>query len=466
MISIDGESGIPAYVQIYEGLKEDIEAGVYRPGDKLPSARYLAADLGVSRNTVNQAFTKLVSEGFVTSRKRSGYFVDFATSFDATFGGADRERRRKPSFEDRTGARVDYDFFYGNFLGDLFPTEEVRKAIRDALYRPDGVNEYSSEFGIEPLREQMMIYLERSRGVRCSIDQIAIQSGTRDGFERLLHLFDARTTRAAVEQPGYWGDIQVLSNNGFEMVPLPVTSAEAFFSALDAGKPRLVFVTPSHQFPTGTTLDLAGRKRLIEWADRNDAFIVEDDYDSEYRYGSRPLPSLQSLDERGRVIYSSTTSKVFSPGMRVSCLVLPRRLLETYRTKMASYWCSVSWIVQRSLCLLLESGAYESQVRKMVKFYRESQAILVDALESAFGDRVSIGGKDAGLHLWLVVNDQRDNDELASLALHKGVRVYPPTGCWIDETKADRHALILGYSAMRHEDIRPGVERLAEAWLV
>ena len=207
------------------------------------------------------------------------------------------------------------------------------------------------------------------------------------------------------------------------------------------------------------------RMKLIEWADEHDAFIVEDDYDSEYRYGQMPIPSLQSLDWSGRVVYSGTFSKAFSPGMRMSYLVLPPLLLERYRERLQSYWCPVPWFVQKTLAILLEEGGYERQVRRQVKHFRTSQALLVGALRSALPEKVRVHGEGAGLHLWLEVNDPRGNDELVELARREGVGVYSTERYWVEREKGDPSTVLMGYSDIPHDKIAKGVELLGKAWL-
>lgn len=467
MIAIDRDSHVSAYVQVYEALKQDIERGAYSVDDKLPSVRYLAHELSVSRNTIGKAYEQLYAEGYVVSKDRSGFHVDPAI-FDVV--GVPRERAAcevdpAAPAESGKGARLPYDFFYGGLPDELLPIDALRRAAVAALSSQiEGANAYSDAFGLTGFREQVARYLERTRGVRCSAGQIAVQSGTRDGLERLVKLFDPSRDVMAVEQPGYLGDMQVFANNRFPLAPLNVWPSSLFFDDLEKSGAKLVYVTPSHQFPTGRIMPYSDRVKLIEWADANDAFIVEDDYDSEYRYGQMPIPSLQSLDWCGRVIYSGTFSKAFSPGLRVSYLVLPPLLLEQYRERLQSYWCPVPWFVQKTLAILLEEGGYERHVRRQVKHFRASQALLVGALHSVFAEKVRIHGEGAGLHLWLEVDDPRSSGELVELARREGVGVYSPERYWVEREKADRSTVLMGYSAIPHDKITKGVELLGKAW--
>ncbi len=477
MISLDKHCDTPAYMQIYQALRDEITRGIYRTDERLPSVRILAEQLGVSRNTVNKAYQQLFAEGFVISRDRSGYYIDpdilkyadfpTAAQVQATRGEAGFGPDIMPCERPVGPNRVPYDFFYGALPDGLLPQELLRHAIDEALYAVNGSNDYYFDtFGLQEFRAHLARHLGRTRSVRCSAEQVVVQSGTREGYERLLRLFDPERDTIGVEQPGYRGMVEMARNNRFNLGTLDSTSRDRFFADLESSHAKLVFVTPSHQFPTGRVMAYADRIRLIEWAERNDAYIVEDDYDSEYRFDGEPIPSLQSLDPYGRVIYSGTFSKTFSPGLRTSYLVLPPQLVSRYRNRLASYWCSVPWIVQKTLGVLLESGDYERQVRRQVKYFRTSQRLLVEALQARLSDVVSIAGEGAGLHLWLLAKDGRCAKDLADAALQKGVRIYPADCYWaVDPAKANPNALVMGYSNMPHQDIDPGVERLRQAWV-
>lgn len=473
MISIDRTSRIPAYVQIYNHLKIDISQGAYCADDKLPSVRFLAEQLGVSRNTVGKAYQQLNAEGYVVSKDRSGYFVDphileyvdIPVASDCRFivDTVDEEivPPDVPAFFDP----VSYDFFYGNILEELLPRDALRKVAVDALYESGRSGLYFDMFGNYEFRERLSRHLGKTRGVHCSAESIAIQSGTRDCMERFIHLFNPKEDVIAVEQPGWLGAAQVARNNHFSMRYLDVTDWQKFFEDIESSGAKIVYVTPSHQFPTGKIMPYAVRLRLIDWARRNDAYVLEDDYDSDYRYSELPVPSLQSLDSFGRVAYMGTFSKVFSSGMRTAYLVLPPQLVRPYRERLLSYWCPVSWLIQRMLSRLIESGDYERQVRKQMKYFRTSQSLLVNALRRELSQVVSISGEGAGLHVWLHAIDDRTADELTTLALEQGVRVYSGAPYWVDKDKVDNKTLLMGYSEIPHKDIEPGVARLKKAWL-
>ena len=466
MIVIDSASSMPAYIQIYHALRSELERGAYGPEERMPSVRQLASELSVSRTTVSRAYEQLYAEGYVVGKDRSGYYADphlheFAQShFDSV------EPKITMPAPVSTGGTLAYDFAYGTLPDALFPLDAVRKIA--AHVSTEGLNAYRDPFGSWELRKHIAVRLVRQRGVRCTADQVVLQSGTRDGFERLAKLFDPARDVVAVEQPGWPGAVQAFANNRFQIAPLHVEELvhdrERFFARLDAASPRLIYVTPSHQFPTGRVMPISNRKRLVEWARTHDAFIIEDDYDSEYRYGQTPIPSLQSIDQTDRVIYSGTLSKVFSPGMRLSYLVLPLRLLEAYRERIECYWCSVSGIVQNIACELFANGTYDRQVRKQVVYFGASQSLLVKALHRELSGAVELSGERAGLHIWVQPADGQDARELAERARRVGVGIYPATPYWVNEHDVEPTAFIMGYSSIPQDRIEPGVRLLAQVW--
>ena len=466
MIVIDSASTVSAYAQIYRALRDDLERGVYGPEERMPSVRQLATELSVSRTTVSRAYEQLYAEGYVVGKDRSGYYADpHLHEFVPAIADLPDPQPVMPAFVP-TDSALPYDFAYGTLPDALFPLDAVHKVA--AHVSTEGLNAYRDPFGALELRKQMAGRLARRRGVCCTPDQIVLQSGTRDGFERLAKLFDPARDVVAVEQPGWPGAVQAFANNRFQIASLPVGAEahnqEQFFSALDEVSPRLVYATPSHQFPTGRVMPFSSRRRLVRWAQEHDAFIIEDDYDSEYRYGQMPIPSLQSMDQTGRVIYSGTLSKVFSPGMRLSYLVLPPGLLEAYRERIECYWCSVSGLVQNIACELFANGTYDRQVRKQVAYFGTSQSLLVKALRKELGNAVALSGEHAGLHIWVRPTDGRDARELAQQARRAGVGIYPAAPYWMDEHDVDPSAFIMGYSSIPQDRIEPGVKLLARVW--
>lgn len=489
MIALDFESNTPLYVQIYEALRQDIKSGALASGKKLTPIRRLAADLNVSRNTIEAAYAQLLAEGYVRSRSGSGYIVedlDFSSiapsgknmtemhDFIATIhSGATR-------FDDEpfnATSPFEFDFTYGNRPKNSFPASIWKNLVNEALFDCESRSfRYSDGLGEPDLRREIASHLKISRGVNCLPEQVIIQPGTQAALSNLLTLFDSATDAAAMENPGYDGVTSVFENRGFRLIPLPVAhhandpaNERTYFESLNASGAKLAFCTPSNQFPAGRTMPLASRIRMIEWAEKNDGYILEDDYCREFRYGTKPIPSLQSLDTRNRVVYMGTFSKILSPALRMSYLILPPRLLVRWRRMYRNYYCSVPWLSQRVLYLFLKNGHWDRYTRKQMTGYTARRNALMESIEREMGDKVHICGGDAGLHILIGTKDGRSQEELIEAAKRRGVRVYETRRYWIGGADAahgnelENHVLV-GFSSIETNRIAPGIKRLREAW--
>lgn len=460
--------------QTYDFIKERILGNAYPPGSRLPSIRETAETLCVSRNTVERAYQQLLAEGYICSRQKSGYFVE---ELDKTL--MLRTRRPMPFPEpppsapktlghpyDETGAR--YDFCYTNPAPHAFPVETWRKLTGEVLYSPDieDINRYCNPFGDDGLRQSIARYIFSSRGVVCRPDQVIINTGLADGIDRLLKLFSPDRHCVACEDPCLSAVRTVILANRFPIETIDVSSHESYCRDLDRSKAKLIYVTPSHQFPTGATMALKTRLRLLEWAASRDAYVIEDDYDSEFRYKTKAIPSLHALDGESRVIYTGSFSKTLSPNMRVGYWVLPDDLAQRYRESLVTLPCSVPWLHQRVLCRFMDEGHWGKHLRKYVKLNRRKREILLDALESSFGGRMSISGEDAGLHLWVRLLDDRPGAELIDAARAADVMVYPVEHFYRNPSRIHPPAFIIGHSKIDQERIGPGIERLSQAWKV
>ena len=322
------------------------------------------------------------------------------------------------------------------------------------------------------LRREIARRVHATRGVNCDPEQVVIQPGTQAALGNLLDLFDVKHDRVALENPGYDGAAAVFCNRGFRINPLPLSanpseaSQETYIEALRASKAKLLFCTPSNQFPIGITMPLSMRVRLIEWAASNDGYIFEDDYCREFRYGERPIPSLQSLDTRNRVIYMGTFSKVLSPALRMSYIILPPQLLDRWREKFARHYCPVPWLSQKVLYLFIKEGHWDRYTRSTMTAYHKRHDLLMECLRREMGDKIEIFGGVAGLHLLVATHDGRSETELITAAEKHGVRVYPTSGYWLKghETDPCGRCVLIGFSSIEPELIPEGIHRLAEAW--
>lgn len=471
MAPLNGHSKKTLSDQTYEFIKERILNDVYPAKRKLPSIREIADTLCVSRNTVERAYMQLLAEGYVRSKEKSGYYVE---DFDKD---AVAQSRTDPLPHDGCGAEklgqpydnpdTPYDFCYTNPPLDSFPFDTWRKLTNTVLYGPEAelVNNYSNPFGDLDLRGELARYLFDSRSVACRPEQVVLQSGIADGFDRLLKLFSPQDDVIAFEDPCLSVARAAFVGAHFGTASLSVASSQQFFRDLERSSAKLVYVTPSHQFPTGITMPLASRIKLLEWAAANDAYIVEDDYDSEFRYKTRAVPSLHALDGDGRVIYTSSFSKTLSPTLRVSYWVLPPKLLERYRERMELFPCPVPWINQRVLYHFFAQGHWDRHLRRYLTTNKRKRAVLLEACESAFEGALELSGANAGLHVWAKLEGHGSSRELIDSAHAAGVVVYPSECFYCDPAKSEHSTFILGHSKIKEEDIRPGIERLRDIWL-
>jgi GntR family transcriptional regulator/MocR family aminotransferase len=500
MITLDHSADRPLYQQIYEQIRDHIMNGTYRVGTKLPPIRRLADDLGVSRNTIEAAYLQLSQEGYVTSRAGSGFIVE---ALDLMSAGAHAQqaevchafvkRLRQSSLwegdegtqeggrpcrlhpapegddEDHEGPPVptEYDFTYGNLQGNGFPFQLWRRLTNEALFGCDAwrTGIYGDKLGERGLRRQIAQRIHASSGVNCHPAQVVVQAGTQAALYNLLTLFDPSRDVIAMEEPGYDGARSVFENARFRLFPVPVYDGnEGFIENLQDSHARLAYVTPSNQFPTGRILQMSARQRLLKWASAENAYIIEDDYCREFRYTTRPLPSLQSLDRDGRVIYMGTFSKALSPALRMSYLVLPPDLLFQWNKLFENHYPEVPWLSQTVLESYMEKGYWNKHLRRAQAQNKRKYQTLVGALQRHLGDRVDVMENGSGLHLLVGARDGRHQGELIERAAQAGVRVYGTSRYWMSAQHPMQNYVLVGFSAIAENRIGAGIERLARAW--
>lgn len=465
MLKIERGSGVPIYQQIYEQIKADILSGDLPEGFRMTSTRTLAKELQVGRNSVESAYDQLVLEGYIAAVPGSGYTVN-RMEFDLY---------REPPQEERSAASpvkracdpptIQYSFQYGELGSESFPSKLWRTYVADMLDEPQAqlVHGYCDLKGDEQLRQEIRHYLYRSRGVHCETEQVILCSGTQSALEIIIRLFPG-VHSVAMEEPGYDGSRAVFQSHGFQVVPVPVGEKGIDIPKLAGASAPMVYVAPSHQFPTGAVMPIQSRIELLHLAQERDMVILEDDYDSEYRYRGQPIPSLQSIDKGERVVYIGTFSKVLSAGLRMAYLVLPKHLLPMYQEKFRGYACTVPLLEQKVLARLMGEGQWEKQLRRVCLAHKKKHDILVSAITQTMGDRVQLYGRDAGLHLLLEFTDGQKEAELLKKALTHGVQVCPASPFWSDKAAYKGNALVLGYGKIREPDILPAVEQLHKAW--
>ena len=475
----------PLHAQLYRALRAAILRGELAPGARLPSTRALAADEGLARNTVLRAYDQLLGEGYVVGRRGSATRVAAEIPDDVAEIARDasrrpRPRRAAPPRLSRWAGRLPdappswaaperglpYDFRYGRPpFGDFPQATWARLLARRAREATVRDLDYGEPAGLPALRAAIAGYLARARAVDCRPEQVVVVHGTQQGLDLVARVLLDPGDRALIEEPHYSGARRILQAAGARLVAVPV-DREGFDVARAgraAASARLAYVTPSHQFPTGVGMTLARRLALLAWAERAGAWVVEDDYDSEYRYGGRPVESLQGLDRAGRVIYLGTFSKVMFPALRLGYLVLPPELVGPCVAAKALADTGSPGLEQRALADFLAAGHFERYLRRTRARNRERRAALVAAVRRHLGDRVEVAGADAGLHLllWLRGVPAARTPRIVARAARAGVGVYAPDHFYLGRPPGA--GLVLGYASLDEDAIREGIRRLARS---
>ncbi len=455
-------SGKCLYEQIYEYVRREIREGKLRPGERLPSTRSLAEYLQVSRSTAMLAYDQLLSEGYIASRPYKGYFVcrmEELYRLDAGDGG-------KAAPEAEAGACYAVDFSPSATDMSRFPFSVWRKINRSVLGEGSvGLFAQGDPQGEYSLRETIGRYLHSSRGVNCSPQQIVVGAGN-DYLLLLLEKILGRQVRIAMENPTYKRAYQIFRSFAYEITTVDMDQAGMTVSGLRQSDVTAAYVMPSHQYPTGVLMPIGRRLELLKWANEAPGrYLIEDDYDSEFRYRGKPIPALQASDTQGRVIYIGTFSKSIAPAIRVSYMVLPRELLERYRQQCYFYSATVSRVDQKVLEVFMGEGYFERYLNKMRKCYKEKHDLLLEGLTD-FRDDFQITGENAGLHLLLTGRKGQKEKSLVSAAQALGVRVYGLSESLVGKEAGQQdHTVLLGYGGLEPEEIKKGLTLLRQAWL-
>ena len=478
-IALDNNTAIPLHQQLYEELRRAILSGRLLPRQRIPSTRSLAKSLGISRTTVTSCYEQLLSEGYLETIVGSGTYV-CAQLPDDLLHSTPVESVQKtvlPIQLSKYAARLaDMDtslmsepdlqisFRYGRPAFDHFPMQTWRKLLSRHCRENSTWLDYATDaLGYKPLREAIARYLSRSRAVQCEPEQVIITNGTQQALYLIMRLLIELGDAIALEDPGYLSARRIFLSQGAKLLPIRVD--ESGLVVKDLAKYaneliKLIYVTPSHQFPTGSILSLPRRLELLTWAQQNSAMIIEDDYDSEYRYGDRPIPALQGLAQTDLVLYIGTFSKVLFPSLRIGYLVLPPSLI--------SLFARAKWLSDRSLPSLeqqvltdfIEQGHIESHIRKMRSLYDLRRQALVQGLKANFGEKAKILGEKAGLHLMVRLQTHLTDEEIIQRAARVGVGMMSAQPSYLNANCAGE--FIFGYSELRQEQIQQGISRLAQ----
>ncbi|GED60685.1 PLP-dependent aminotransferase family protein [Brevibacillus formosus] len=447
----------PKYKQIYEKFKSFIEQGDIKADEPLPSIRQLADSLHVSRNTTLMAYEQLVAEGYVRGEGRKGYFVN---ELEPVLFQEVRSSSTHKQTEPVPPVRID-------FRADVvdqshFPLKTWRRISNQVLTEKDSFR-YGEPFGERSLREQIAAYLLQSRGVKTEPDAIIIGSSTQQMLVYLGLVLKHDFSSVIVEDPGYDGARKAFQLNGFTLETLPVYETGADFSHLEQMKSRLIYVAPSHHSPYGVSMPIQQRHALIHWAENRQGYIIEDDYDSEYRYTQQPFPALASIDST-RVIYLGNFSKCFLPGIRLSYMVLPQPLINFYKNQFAHFESPTSLLSQFAMAKFMEEGEWNRHIKRMRLVYKRKMQQFVCELRNHFKHHISIIGEQSGLYVLVKVHLERSEEWLIQQAFLHGVKVYP-TSLFFIKNKTDHPIVKLGFSNLSTDEIQLGVKLLTKAWL-
>lgn len=453
------EENCPLYEALYRHIREDILAGRLRPGEKLPSKRALAGHLEVSKVTVEAAYGQLLAEGYIRAQEKVGYFVEALQESLPLPAACPMQARPKESpayVADCTAGSI----------ASAFPFTVWAKLLREVMADQGArLLQPLPPGGAKTLRRAIAKNLYEFRSMSVSPEQILVGAGTDFLYNVLVQLL-GQSSRYAVENPGYGKIAGIYRAAGAVCRPAPMDDEGILPEALENAD--VVHISPSHHFPTGIVTPIRRRQALLEWANAKPGrYLIEDDYDSEFRFTGRPIPTLQSIDQNGKVIYINTFSRTIAPAMRIGYLVLPEGLLRRFQEKLGFYACTVPSFEQYTLARFLDEGYFEKHINRMRKFYRTQRNEIVKALENAsFAGRVTILEKDAGLHFLLRVNTKKTDEELKSLCARAGIRIRCLADYYDGVPPAQTgRTLVVNYSGVTGENAKLAIGKLEKLLL-
>lgn len=474
MPSIDRNSSVPFYHQVYDQIAQGIESGLYPAGKKLPSIRECARELGVSNTTIELAYQRLTEEGYVQARRGSGYTIcsigpkpsnpteEYTDEYQANLKRLIESERRLKSEKAPL-----FDFAYDAVDAKTFPFTTWARISREVFFLK-GANAsclYNDRQGLPELREQIAHYLSSEYGLNCYPEQILVMPTTRDLIASILTLFDPNTTVFAMEEPGYDEVESRMRACGYHVRNLPIYP----FPTWDEAKPylegaKLVFTTPACQFPTNHAMPIELRKRLVSWAEETDAYVIDDEYGWEFQSGVARVPSLAALDRAGRVISLGTFSNSFTPAVCISYAVLPPQLMERWQKAERHKHPQVPWQTQAAMAAFMREGLWRTHIRKVRTSAHNKRKQLIESLEAHMGDAIEIVEGLSSLFVLVQTRDGRTETELIEAAEAAGVRIYPTSRYWSGDIPAEWRYVLIGYAGIPLKKIDEGIGLLARSW--
>jgi len=450
---LNAKSQTPLYQQLYHELKKDI-INNYSIGQKLPSIRKIASLYNLSKNTVESAYSQLYAEGYIESRAKSGYYV--SELFFDTF-----KNEALTSSTSQTASNYDYDFFPAQLHADDFPLKLWKRLFNKVVNEQVDFGAYSEGQGIWALREQIAHYLRDSRGVICDTQNIIITHGFIDSMELLAKFAKERYSIFGQEIPGYHIAHKIFRSYDYHIEPLNVNEQGLSVEALKESNAQVLYITPSHQYPTGATMPVSNRLKVIQIMQERKGLIVEDDYDSELAYYNRPIPSLQGLDRGESVAYLGTFSKALSPTIRVGYMVVPSWFMERYKQSYDAHFSRVALTTQLTLTAFMQEGHWSRHIRRIRIINKKKHQAMLEALNRHLGESFSIVAQGAGLAILIVPTKRRfDWERLKTLAKQANLGIYLAK----ERSGGEFEAVRMGFGGFKLEEIDEAVEAFSRVW--
>lgn len=460
--SFEKRGNLSLYEYLYKCIKDDILSFRLAPDEKLPSKRALAKNLNISTITVETAYGQLMAEGYIYSVAKSGFYVSHISTSER------KEEPFKPSTEITEKSKKDEffaDFVRNSAANDYFPFATWTKLMRETMSdEQKNLMVSSPSVGIYALREAIAEHLFQFRGMKVSADRIIIGAGTEYLYSLIIQLL-GRDKRYAIEDPGYRKIYHIYKANEVNCVHVPLDESGVNVELLEKSSADVLHISPSHHFPTGIVTPISRRYELLSWASKSkNRYIIEDDYDSEFRLLGKPIPSLQSIDVLEKVIYINTFSKSLTPTIRISYMVLPENLMKKYNEKLSFYSCTVANFEQYTLASFIKKGYFEKHINRMRNFYRNQRDELMKLIKNhPFYENITVTEENAGLHFLLAVKTELSDDELMRRAENNGINVSCLSQYYYDKSQSKKSTLIINYSGIEKEKMSEAISRLFSA---
>lgn len=456
LMNLNPSTKTPLYIQLYTEIKLSIQQQTLQAGDKLPSKRQLAELNGISQNTVLNAYEQLLTEGYIYAKERQGYYVaDVQHLFHVSV-----PLPEITSASTKIVPQIRYNFTESIADSSLFPFDPFKKIMMQLFdSRDEQLLRTANKQGLFELRQALQIYLSQSRGVPCSPDQIILGPSTQYLIQLVMQLMPS-ITDIGIEDPGYKGANQLLDLAGYQLHPLPLDHAGVIPDYLNQTPIQLVYLTPNHQFPTGSIMPLERRQALLEWTRQSpNRFIIEDDYDSEFKYAGIPVPSFKKLDTTGQIIYMGSFSRILAPSLRFSYMVLPHDLIARFQSSHSELTSPLNTMNQWMLYEFMSSGQFERHLNRSRRFYKRKREQMIQHVLT-LDPLAEIIGADAGLHLLLKPSFSFNAEQLAALAAKHAVKLTTLADYATNPNSDDANTVFLSFSSIDASEISSAIEIL------